>query len=149
MHTNIQNNPYYYRQQTKQAYVAYLDTLPWDFFITGSTRYDLTLKSVRRLVERWYDRIKLMNESMLFWVAEPFELKDGHHMHGLLRMPACSKQYFNLMVDYWQWATGNNEGLKHKWNALHLVNYNPKQGASGYCAKYIMKDHSDYDLLCW
>jgi hypothetical protein len=144
---NIQNKFVNYRYQAKEAYISYLNSIPWDFFITGSTRYDLTLKSARRLVNRWYDQIRLLNQTCLFWVAEPFELKDGHHIHGLLKMPDCSKQYFDLMINTWQWATGNKDFLKEKWNALHMVNYKPRLGASGYCSKYLLKDHNDYDLL--
>jgi len=146
--TNIQNPFIGYQYQVKEAYVMYLSTIPWDFFVTGTTRYDLTLKSARRLAERWYARIRLLNQTMFFWVAEPFELKDGHHIHGLLKLPDCSKQYFDILTGSWQWATGNSDNEKTKWNYLHLVNYDPRRGAAGYCAKYVLKSHSDFDMLC-
>ncbi|MBA7553801.1 hypothetical protein ES705_46400 [subsurface metagenome] len=148
MYTKVTNNSFLYQQQTKQAYVAYLDTFSWDFFLTGSTRYELTLKSARRLIERWYERVRLEGCTTLFWVAEPFELKDGHHLHGLLELPNCGKQYYKLMIDWWQWATGNGEGTKEKWNALNLQTYDTKRNAGSYCSKYVMKDRSDYDILC-
>lgn len=158
MITKIQNN----YQQYKEAYISYLETLPWDFFITGTTRYELTLKSTRRLMERWYDGFKTEG-SMLFWVAEKFECKDGFHSHGLLRIPNKYNELdrdnvflFHRLIDHWQLATGNKAICNHKgniewdkesWNALHLKRYDKKRGAGGYCAKYVFKNDADYDLL--
>jgi hypothetical protein len=155
----IQNDP----QKVKKCYVSYLETLPWTYFITGSTRYELTLKSTRRLAERWFEAIKT-NGSILFWVAEKFECKDGYHMHGLLYIPNPYKEdtgnvfLFQRLVDHWQLATGNKalsidksnrvEWDKEKWNALNLKRYDKKRGAGGYCAKYVFKRDADYDLLC-
>jgi len=147
MHTKLQQNGSNYQVELKNAYVEYLDEIPWDYFLTGTTRYDLTLKSARRLIERWYEKVRLEGQSKLFWVAEPFELKDGHHLHGLLQMPGTGPQYFNVMVNWWQWATGNQEGSKENWNALNLKKFDPKRNASGYCSKYLLKAHSDYDIL--
>jgi hypothetical protein len=138
----------------KSAYIDYLQTLPWTFFITGSTRYELTLKSVRRLMERWYEAI-CTERSRLFWVAEKFELKDGYHSHGLLHIEN-SDLNFHRLIDQWQWATGNKaignnsgkiEWQKETWNALNLQKYDPTRGAGGYCAKYVLKSNADYDLL--
>lgn len=151
---------------TRRAVIKYLEALPWTFFLTGSTRYELTLKSTRRLMERWFDEFKTPG-SMLFWVAEKFECKDGFHGHGLLYMPAGpegpDRTLFNRLIDAWQWATGNKTILvtswykeggrskmewdKTKWNALNLKHYDKKRGAGGYCAKYVFKDDADYDLL--
>ena len=153
--TNIRNLHPSGQVALKNAYVEYLDTIPWTFFFTGTTRYDLTLKSARRLADRWYDAIKVTGESLFFWVAEPHELKDGHHLHGLLKYPPV-RFGFERLYDTWQWATGNtvvpNKESKLKWNKathnyVHLKDFDPKLNASGYCAKYILKQHSDYDLL--
>jgi hypothetical protein len=68
----------------KQGYIDYLNSLPWDYFITGSTAFPLTLPSLRRQWERWYSL--LFNYSVLFWVGEKFECRDGYHGHGLLKL---------------------------------------------------------------
>lgn len=149
-------------QNSKEAYISYLEALPWNFFITGSTRYELTLKSTRRLMERWYEGFKT-DESMLFWVAEKFECKDGYHAHGLLKISNRFEDLdpdghflFNRLIDHWQLATGNKaisnhpdkiEWDKSTWNALNLKKYDKKRGAGGYCAKYVFKNDADYDLL--
>jgi hypothetical protein len=146
------NNNY---QSTKKAYVSYLETLPWTFFLTGSTRYELTLKSTRRLFERWFESFKTEG-ALLFWVAEKFECKDGYHGHGLIYVPNAPEDLFNRMVDHWQLSTGNKaisnhqgkiEWDKAKWNALNIKKYDKKRGAGGYCAKYVFKNDADYDLL--
>jgi hypothetical protein len=145
-------------QQIKKCYVDYLSTLDWTYFITGSTRYELTLKSVRRLMDRWFNAYRI-DGSRLFWVAEKFEVKDGFHAHGLLYVPGDPEGtfLFTKLIDHWQWATGNKaiscEGRvinwdKAGWNALNLKVYDKKRGAGGYCAKYVFKNNSDYDLLC-
>jgi hypothetical protein len=139
---------------TKKAVISYLEALPWTFYLTGGTRYELTLKSVRRLMERWYNKFKV-DQSRLFWVAEKFECKDGYHGHGLLYLPEPERavadlfkiDYFPGLIDQWQWATGNKDKDRSKWNALNLSHYDKKRGAGGYCAKYVFKDDADYDLL--
>jgi len=147
-------------QNTKQDYVDYLQTIPWTFFYTASTKYELTIKSYRRLMERFF---KVIGAGMMFHVAEKFELKDGFHGHGLLKisnkygsMDPDNKFLFRFLIDEWQLMSGNKaisnkdgiiEWSKEGWASLNLKRYNPKRGAGGYCAKYIFKDHADYDLL--
>lgn len=156
--TKVETN----NQKSKQAWIDYLETIPWTFFITGSTRYELTLKSTRRLMERFYEAIKT-DDSLLFWVAEKFECKDGYHSHGLLKisnkygsLDPENKFLFTNLIDHWQLATGNKALSidqdkitwdKAGWNALNLKRFNPGRGAGGYCAKYVFKDNADYDLL--
>lgn len=155
---------------TKKAVIRYLETIPWTFYLTGSTRYELTLKSIRRLMDRWYNGyftesrqtglrywhpgIKIEG-SMFFWVAEKFECKDGYHGHGLLYVPKTSSadqlfqiDYFPALVNHWQQVTGNPDRDRSKWNALNLRHYDKKKGAGGYCAKYVFKSDADYDMLC-
>jgi len=162
--TKIQNN----FEKTKQAYIAWLNTLPWTFFLTGSTRYELTLKSNRRLIDRWYNGFLVepcrsnnytpyfhpgikTKSSCLFWVSEPFELKDGCHGHGLLYLPGYDpdrdRAIYTKLIDHWQLVTGNGGRDRDTWNALNLSLYNPKRGGGGYCSKYIMKDGADYDIF--
>ena len=113
-------------------------------------------------MERWYDSIRT-DGSLLFWVAEKFECKDGYHAHGLLKISNKFKTLdpdnvflFQRLIDQWQSATGNKaianhdgkiEWEKSSWNALNLSRYDKKRGAGGYCAKYVFKNDADYDLL--
>lgn len=153
---------------TRKAVIKYLESLPWTFFLSGTTRYELTPKSNRRLIERWYNGFLIepcqannftpyyyagirTKGSKLFWVSEPFELKDGCHGHGLLYLPGYipNESDFNRLIDHWQLVTGNKDRSRENWNALNLKLYDPKRKAGGYCAKYIMKDSADYDILTY
>lgn len=134
----------------------YLGSLPWDFFLTGSTGYELTTKSGRRLAQRFYD--KLPEGSLLFHVAEKFETKDGCHIHSLLKLGAGSigtdLQGVKVLGHLWQLATGNkciendDDGIRWEiWNRIDRKPYMKGVGANSYCAKYINKKHGDYDIL--
>jgi hypothetical protein len=145
----------------KNVYTAWLKRQPWTFFCTGTTRYQLTINSARRLAERFYSAINNQSDRVvLFWASEPFDVKEGHHIHFLVYIAGIpSNELFDTLVNLWQWCTGNRilfiyagtnrvEWEKNSWNAINLRSYNEKKGASGYCAKYINKRKSDYDYLC-
>lgn len=150
-----------YRNANVQQFTEYLDTIPWNFFMTGTTGYELTLPSARRLAQRYYNN--LPTGSYFFWVGEKFELKDGYHIHGLIWIPGlpqfkpgqkAGKPLYNALIDYWQIATGNkvidndNGVLKWEtWNRIDIQPFMKSVGAHGYCAKYINKKKADYDLL--
>jgi hypothetical protein len=134
----------------------YLDSLPWDFFLTGSTGNELTLKSARRLAERYFSMMPA--GSRFFFVSEKFEVKDGYHIHGLLDLQGSDlrqdRSRTGVLSRWWQLATGNkcifddNDRIRWEiWNQIDLRPYMKSVGASGYCAKYINKKQADYDLL--
>jgi len=153
--------------QTTKRLAEYLDDQSWDFFLTGSTGYSLSLPSARRLAERYFNMLPA--GSQLFYVSEKFECKDGYHIHGLLKL---NKSYYSLsnlnrgdlkherpeddlsirrLSALWQTATGNkrrdDDDKWEIWNQIDLSPYMKSVGASGYCAKYINKKRSDYDLF--
>ena len=147
--TKIQNKT----QISKKAWVGYLETIPWTYFLTGTTRYPLTVASNRRLQERFYKALSL-RDSKLFYVAEPFDLRDGCHSHSLLHIPDNKIPFnpdgdflFHEIINTWQWATGNKELTKENWSRIQLKRFDPKRGAAGYCGKYLFKQNSDYDML--
>jgi hypothetical protein len=148
-------------RKDKNVYTAWLKRQPWTFFCSGTTRYYLTLNSARRLAERFYDAIKNQSDRVvLFWAAEPFDTKEGHHIHFLVHIAGIpSNELFDTLVNLWQWVTGNKalfiyagtnrvEWEKTTWNAINLRSYDNKRGGSGYTAKYINKTRADYDYLC-
>lgn len=142
-----------YRNANVQNWCEYLDTIKWDYFITGSTHYELTLNSARRLSERFHNN--LPPKSKFFWVAERFECKDGYHIHGLVEASQKSPFLFDRMREGWQTVTGNkciandDGNLKWEiWNQIDLQPYMKGVGAHGYCAAYMMKKHGAYDFLC-
>lgn len=135
----------------------YLGGLPWNYFVTGTTHYELTLKSARRLAGRYINN--LPDGSLFFWVAEKFECKDGYHIHGLIELP---ESYLRdhpkptwIMCQLWQIAVGDKKCIKNtgeeiRWDIWDRIDNSPYikgLGATGYCAKYINKRQADYDIF--
>lgn len=116
---------------------------PWDYFVTFTTKYELTLPSCRRLMERFHNRIgqESLTKNRLFWVAEHFEAKDGYHAHGLL----ATEVPFDSLRKIYQIVSGARK--KKETFRIHLAKYDPALGAAKYCSKYILKRCSDYDFL--
>lgn len=144
---------------TYQSYVNWMGEKDWTFFMTGTTPYELTDKSARRLAERYFLKLQPYCDGM-FFVSEKFELKSGMHLHALMNCPyeAPFQTYFN----FWQIATGNkpvfnDKGEITRWSGfgnenstcarIQLKRYDPKLGAEGYCGKYCFKKRGDYDFF--
>jgi len=142
---------------TQSKHLAeYLDSQPWDFFLTGSTGYSLSLPSARRLAERYFSMMPA--GSKFFFVSEKFEARDSCHIHGLLDLQGSDlkndRSRTSVLAGWWQLATGNKciqndgDGLRWEiWNQIDLKPYMKSVGAAGYCAKYINKKAADYDLF--
>jgi len=130
-------------QASIEDYAEFLNTLPFTHYATFTTAYEMTLPSARRNMERFHDRMKKGGESLLFWVAEKFEVKDGYHTHGLIQIP--DRFSFSNVTQIWQEVSG---GLKTKQrNRIQLDRYDPSRGANYYVGKYIRRRNTDYDLL--
>lgn len=148
------------------AYEDWINSIEWTFFCTFTTPYTLTLNSARRLMERTQERYKsYAGECSLFWVAEPFEAKDGYHTHGLLKLPksmvnkdgSVNRHHFQNLLDTYQAMTGakviaNDKGkLSYdQWNRIDLKKFDKRKNAGKYALKYIKKSQKgkgDYDIL--
>lgn len=154
------------KNQSIDAYAEWINSIDWNFFCTFTTGYPLTLKSARRLMERTHKSYsKYLGESTLFWVAEPYELKDGYHTHALLKVPEIATNSKGLLsprdhrnlIDLYQQMTGNkavkNDAGKiqwETWNRVELRKFDKRKNAGAYATKYIMKSergNGDYDIL--
>lgn len=124
-------------------YGKWLKSLDWTYFATLTTEYLLTMKSARRLVDRFHKNLNKIVPTTIFWAAETFKVKDGHHIHCLIhtngRLP------YEMLIHSYQNATGKKE--TDKWNRIEAVPYNPKLNGTTYSSKDIWKADSDYDLL--
>jgi len=99
---------------------------------------------------RLHDRIS--NEwggSRLFWMAEPFDCKDGYHTHGLIYL--YDRNWKHLDTDFdavkLAWKIISKGGKGKESNYTTLKRFKPNKGGGGYCGKYIMKTGAEYDLL--
>ena len=134
-------------------YADWLESMQWDFYCTFTTDYELTLKSARRLMGRLHNKLNQnFSKSSFFWVAEPFDCKEGFHTHGLVHFN--DRSYKNTSV------TGGRsldfELLRKSWLRVNpaksncyatLERFQPSRGATSYVGKYMNKHRSDYDLL--
>lgn len=143
----------------KQAYIKWLEEQHWSFFGTFTTSYELTIKSGRRAMERYFEKLLFLanGDCRIFFVTEPFELKDGMHLHCLIHLPEHfhEKEHYSKLIDAWQMVTGKGRYVKDKYDQwvkpkqhrVDLQRYDPERKAGGYCAKYILKNNCDYDIL--
>lgn len=111
----------------------YLRDKHWTSFATFTTAKPITLKSARRLMEKVATRV-LRDGELMFWAAESFPLgREGYHCHALIETRHSAKQ-----IEDW---------YRQHFGRADVRRYNPKLGASHYCAKYMTKRVFDYDLL--
>lgn len=151
--TKIQSSSLKHRAYSQEL-PKWLDTFDWDFFCTFTTKYTLTVKSGRRLMGRLHDRWQTENrtQSRLFWAAEPFDCKEGYHLHALFgydnpKGEDWSKQKTDgVSLDFallrYGWGAVSGKG-----NASYLSRYQKGKGANHYLAKYITKELADWDFL--
>jgi len=150
-------------------YSNWLQAYDWTYFCTFTTQYCLTLKSARRMMHRYTDILKRETgcDVRLFWVCEKFELKDGFHLHALMKIDQPphregyifsddDKERFRVMIECYQIAAGSKKDrVTGKFDRFHRVEFkrfNPKQAGGRYCTKYVLKEQgkrieADYDLF--
>lgn len=148
------------RYNKSEAYATWLNGHEWGHFVTYTTAYELTQKSARRAMERNFDLLSKFGKSKVFWASEPFDAKEGQHVHALIQ--TAPNVRVGDIAEVWQIASGNRPkigtarhaakmakraGEKSKWNRVDIQKYIPSKGAHSYVGKYIMKTGADYDFL--
>ena len=141
------------KKQNQVYYADWLESMDWDFYCTFTTNYELTLKSARRIMGRLHKKLEdNYSSTRFFWVAEPFDCKEGFHTHGLLYFD--DRNYQNTSVT--DGRSLDFELLRKSWLKVNpstansyakLERFVPSRGASSYVGKYMNKHRSDYDLL--
>lgn len=126
------------------VYGQWLQQFDWDYFCTFTTQHEMTLPSIRRAMEGYWEGIAKGSTGRLFWGAEPFELKDGFHCHALLKVPP--EYSFSMLTQLWRQVSGA-KNMKNGKAYCKLLKYNKSLGAGHYCTKYITKGLSDWDIL--
>ena len=122
----------------------WLDTFKWTYFITFTTRYELTQKSARRAMDTFYRKSneksiwRGQNQTAFTYFVEAHSTKKGYHVHALIYADISVKEIY----DIWQVVSNNNEGT----NYVRALNYITEFGASYYIAKYVAKKAFDWDF---
>jgi len=158
--TKVKNN-------LKKQYVAWLNSFKWTHFVTLTTPYELTLKSSRRLAERFHAKLKEHGYApMLFWVSEKYENKDGWHIHALLKLNRkIDIHEYTFITEIYQVVSGtmtlneiltspkdaNGKVTYKKWSRIDLQKYDKGRHGCAYVTKYILKENNsrnaEYDIL--
>src|SRR6478752_9601571 len=96
-----------------QSWGSYLDAKDWQLWTTLTTGRELTLPGARRSINKLAGYLKQHHyPAEIFWAAEPFDLKEGFHLHSLIRFTELSlqddnKRAYGHLVDGWRQITGD------------------------------------------
>lgn len=138
----------------------WLEEMSWDYFFTFTTRYEMSLKQSRTLMERTWKswRVRVPNVQRTFWVSEEHK-KGGYHIHGLLSISRPDmddeflKQYSTRnewlgLVDAYQKAAGfgTNAEAHEGWHRNKIETFKG-ESAIKYTTKYLTKACSDWDFF--
>lgn len=119
----------------------FLNTMNWDYYATLTTSYEQTMKSARRSMHRLHDKLNLSGATTMFFACEPYDVKDGYHVHALIK----TEVEFKNLIDCYQLTSGGLKIGTHQ--RIDLKKFRNELGGAMYCAKYISKNLSDWDIL--
>jgi len=131
----------------KKNFGDFLNGRTWSHWITLTTKRELTLKGARRAMVRLQDNLLKKNiHTNIFWASEPFDIKEGQHLHCVVEFIGMDKEQDNKkiyldFVDSWRTVV-----LEPKARILG-ERYDNSKGATYYLSKYIQKKMSDYDFF--
>ncbi len=118
-----------------EALGNFLDVIDFTHFCTFTTRKPISLNSTRRIAEKVAKFVNAGDRSTMFWAAEKFDVREGFHFHALLQSDFSPIEIFNWYFPrYGRCQIIDNAAQERR------------QSASYYCAKYVTKSVSDYDI---
>lgn len=120
------------KRHPKEAFAEYLQTITWDYFFTGTFRYnDISVNGARRACERFFEGFSGIEIGILFF--EHGSLYGRVHVHGLLRFDPKRKATAGTIWGRWFETYGRARVET------------PKSGksVSTYCTKYVTKHLKD------
>jgi hypothetical protein len=126
------------RKEFIAAFVAMANAYQWDYWTTFTLNRPMSMKGARRLsqvITTDFCYPTPFKETGLLWVAEPFDTAIGYHIHALLSSSLTIKGILQAKAE-----------KPNRYGRIHIERYDVKKGANGYCAKYITKDLSDWDI---
>lgn len=95
-------------QPTQQeTFGTWLKTFDWSHWATLTTNYELTLKSARRIAVGLHKEFSRAGDSKIFFAAEPYDLKEGYHLHCLIKIPDILNT--RNIVETYQHVSGNRQ----------------------------------------
>ena len=133
-----------------KCWADFLDQREWQLWTTLTTGHELTLPGARRSINKLSEALKQHKyPAQIFWVAEPFDTKEGFHIHALLSFAELDKsddnsEAYKTLVNKWRDITADQTAR------IFSERYKDKDhggGANSYVGKYMMKNKCDYDFI--
>ena len=151
---NLANSP------LVNSWAAFLDQRDWQLFSTFTTSRELTLKGARRSISKLHVLLKEQNyPAEIFWCSEPYDVKEGQHIHALIRFADLdqsddNRRHLLAAVDGWRQVVSDKKARVY---SERYKKYETKQrpdgsteitgGANFYLGKYLQKYNSDQDIF--
>lgn len=137
--------PHTYTWTLSNEMGKFIETFEWTHFLTLTTKHSLSTKSARRLGEKLHNQLNCNNvTSTTLWVAEPFDTKEGEHIHALVSLDGLPLRHTKNHILK---ACTNAMGLRFK-NDMYttVIDYKKGLGANSYIAKYLYRKNADWDI---
>ncbi len=142
-----------------ESMASWLMGQQWTFFFTFTTRYESSSANTRKVMERTISKWNLAADYVkVFWVMEKHQHR-GFHTHGLLDWSgllcegSCNAQirhaWTQAIAGFQKSAGwGHSDTSEDGWhrNRLEICDNNNSHAAAAYCAKYLTKSVSDWDI---
>jgi len=119
-------------EKTKQEYQAWLSSITWDYFFTGTFRKEYSADGARRACQRFFGSGWPTFELGIIFI-EGYEKYGRIHVHGLLRFDRKYVPPAGLIWQHWN----------HRYGRARVETIRSQKAVAGYCLKYIMKKAKD------
>jgi hypothetical protein len=117
------------RHDQREAYVAWVRQLPWDWFATWTLPAGATLSHFDRAHRRWSGRMQTeVGRQLRQFLAVEYQQNGTPHGHALVYGCAGFDQF--RAMRFWEEISGG---------FARIYVYDPARGAAAYCAKYVTK----------
>ena len=134
-------------------WASFLEDRDWHIFTTLTTTRELTLPGARRAMSKLHLLLKQNGyPAEIFWVAEPFDTKEGQHIHALAKFSGIeksddNKSYVANLKESWQQIVSDNRARVQFERYRNFNSATNEGGANWYVGKYLQKNKSDSDYL--
>jgi hypothetical protein len=120
-------------QRTHTGYAEFIRDRDWDHYCTLTTRVPVSSAALRKQFDRWISKLARLARRQPYFVVFVESSPTGrNHIHALLG------------------GTGGVpiELLDKAWDGgfSRIAVYNPAGGAAGYVSKFVLSEHTEWDV---